>query len=370
MKKLFLFFLTLCFFSAPLAGQVNSIKDTDEYRTARELLDKADSEKERGDYDQSAEYARQAADYAAKAGRYGTVFFLRYEAERLKRAAGNTIEEAKTFGAHTNTASSPVYSRALSFYAEGDLFYYTNDFIKEYESLTENYGLSITAFSNAWETGREALRFCGLSDAINKYIAEAREGRRFLQINKIISSGDDSDREIAALISDAESMLTADNLEESLKKAKAAVDLIVKIKLKFQAEKLLAITLERIGKAESIDKTKKYENEINSAKEHHKQGTEFFAGENYSSAIDEARSALEWLEKTGLKIDKIEYYKVRFIPECRDCLWRIAGYSFIYGDPEKWRIIFKANEQLFKGRSSDLIYPGEEFFIPDLPAKK
>ena len=55
-------------------------------------------------------------------------------------------------------------------------------------------------------------------------------------------------------------------------------------------------------------------------------------------------------------------YEVRLIPERRDCLWRIAEYEEIYGDPFKWPTIYSANKQLIK--DPDLIYPGQVFSIP------
>lgn len=58
-------------------------------------------------------------------------------------------------------------------------------------------------------------------------------------------------------------------------------------------------------------------------------------------------------------------YTVRLIPQRRDCLWRIAEYDFIYGDPWKWPAIWKANKDQIV--DPDLIYPGQVFRIPPLP---
>lgn len=60
-------------------------------------------------------------------------------------------------------------------------------------------------------------------------------------------------------------------------------------------------------------------------------------------------------------------YKVRLIPERRDCLWRIAEYKYIYDNPWKWSIIYKANKNQIK--NPDLIYPGQVFGIPELDEK-
>ncbi len=45
-----------------------------------------------------------------------------------------------------------------------------------------------------------------------------------------------------------------------------------------------------------------------------------------------------------------------------DYLWKIAGYSWIYGDPYKWTKIYEANRDKIK--DPDLIYPGWVLTIP------
>jgi nucleoid-associated protein YgaU len=55
-------------------------------------------------------------------------------------------------------------------------------------------------------------------------------------------------------------------------------------------------------------------------------------------------------------------YTVRLIPQRRDCLWRIAEYDSIYGNPRLWPRIYKANKA--KIRNPDLIFPGQVFDIP------
>jgi len=55
-------------------------------------------------------------------------------------------------------------------------------------------------------------------------------------------------------------------------------------------------------------------------------------------------------------------YTVRLIPERRDCLWRIAEYEDVYGDPWKWPSIYSANKDQIK--DPDLIFPGQELIIP------
>jgi nucleoid-associated protein YgaU len=60
-------------------------------------------------------------------------------------------------------------------------------------------------------------------------------------------------------------------------------------------------------------------------------------------------------------------YIVRLIPERRDCLWRIAEYPFVYGDPLKWSLLYEANKKTFRDPANpDLIFPGQELQIPSL----
>lgn len=46
-----------------------------------------------------------------------------------------------------------------------------------------------------------------------------------------------------------------------------------------------------------------------------------------------------------------------------DCLWYIAGYPEIYGNPLRWPLIYKANKDQIT--DPDLIYPGQVFVIPE-----
>ncbi len=79
--------------------------------------------------------------------------------------------------------------------------------------------------------------------------------------------------------------------------------------------------------------------------------------------------------------DKAMQYTVRLVPEQRDCLWRIAGYEEIYGNPYEWPKIYSSNKsqinQKFRTyqsvvavdqqkyqKAEDLIYPGQVFDIP------
>ncbi len=75
------------------------------------------------------------------------------------------------------------------------------------------------------------------------------------------------------------------------------------------------------------------------------------------------------LGKDGEEEDQAGWktYKVRLIPENRDCLWKIAGYKKIYNNARLWPKIYRANKAKIK--NPDLIYPGQVFKIPPKKSK-
>ena len=92
-----------------------------------------------------------------------------------------------------------------------------------------------------------------------------------------------------------------------------------------------------------------------------------------SLAIDNTKEFFEkekneLAKKKNYQVEVVEienrFYVVRLIPKRRDSLWRIAEYDFIYNDPFKWKIIYRAN--LDKIKNPDLIYPGQKLVIPPI----
>lgn len=82
---------------------------------------------------------------------------------------------------------------------------------------------------------------------------------------------------------------------------------------------------------------------------------------NYAKAQDYFDEALRYIEIYKSYAVK-GVYTVRLIPERRDCLWRIAEYNDIYGDPYQWPKIWRRNRKLIQ--NPDLIFPGWQLVIP------
>jgi nucleoid-associated protein YgaU len=100
---------------------------------------------------------------------------------------------------------------------------------------------------------------------------------------------------------------------------------------------------------------------LTQAQELWKLGLQEEAKENYAKAQEYYQEALRYVEVYKSYAVK-GVYTVRLIPELRDCLWRISGYDFIYGDPRLWPKIWRRNRKLIQ--NPDLIYPGWLLVIP------
>lgn len=60
-------------------------------------------------------------------------------------------------------------------------------------------------------------------------------------------------------------------------------------------------------------------------------------------------------------------YEVKLNPARRDCLWRIAGYEFIYGNSREWRRLYEFNKNTFRNPDNpNLIYPGQILKVPPI----
>ena len=106
------------------------------------------------------------------------------------------------------------------------------------------------------------------------------------------------------------------------------------------------------------------ENLLEQAKQLWQQGVQEWEQGNYAQSeeyFNESRRLVE-VYKTQTVNSDYPVYVVRLIPERRDCLWRIAEYNFIYGNPYLWPKIWRRNRKLIQ--HPDLIYPGWKLVIP------
>jgi nucleoid-associated protein YgaU len=106
------------------------------------------------------------------------------------------------------------------------------------------------------------------------------------------------------------------------------------------------------------------ENLLEQAKQLWQQGVLEWNNGNFGVAEEyfgEARRLADVYKNQAVNPD-YPVYVVRLIPERRDCLWRIAEYEYIYGNPYLWPKIWRRNRKLIQ--HPDLIYPGWKLVIP------
>ena len=107
--------------------------------------------------------------------------------------------------------------------------------------------------------------------------------------------------------------------------------------------------------------TLSYKDILSKAIDYINKAKEAYYNEDYDMAIQYATIAKKLADSyrgTGIKT----HYTVRLIPDKRDCLWRIAEYSFIYKDPFCGRI-WKTNKRDLKSRPN---LSGQIFVIPEV----
>lgn len=167
---------------------------------------------------------------------------------------------------------------------------------------------------------------------------------------------------------------------EAKEQASLSLEYIEKMKLIYRANSKVKMAGYRIDYAKRI-KLFDFDKELyDSALAWYNAAVEAFESENYPTAIEEADKVISALadirrlykpsETAAADGAAVQYYVVKLIPECRDCLWRIAGKKEVYGDPYKWTVLYEANKETLKSDSPHLIYPGEKLFIPSINGEK
>lgn len=152
-----------------------------------------------------------------------------------------------------------------------------------------------------------------------------------------------------------------------------------KQRMKWMANGYKNRAADRIAFGESNHAAVRYPDVWTQAKASYTVAQQTFAAEAYQSSIDASTRVIELLagvepeQKTPAATSTMPAatkvlpasYQVRLIESQRDCLWRIAEYPFVYGDPWKWRLLYEANkDQLPDPNNPDLILPGMVLTIP------
>jgi len=128
----------------------------------------------------------------------------------------------------------------------------------------------------------------------------------------------------------------------------------------------------------------KFPNNYAEGKTQYENAVDSYNNENWNEAIDAAIKSIEIFAAfesggrppaattaskptTSTATGLPRQYTVRTWRVEKDCLWTIAGYPWVYGDPWKWKVLYDANKDVMpEPANPDLIVPGQVLTIPSI----
>jgi nucleoid-associated protein YgaU len=318
---------------------------------------------------------------------------LKYSIEAIEKSlpllADDTLNEARAVLEEADLALAEKYA--------AEEFSLAAAKITESESLLtekkywESYLKSQEAIINSISARDKALsNIAALKENINRITEEAKSlefigGREFApdDMNEIDLNLEDASfalekkniKEASARITDAEESLKAASQKTwqgvASAKIKAAEEAMQNLEKSSYKESFIA----DIEKSNSLIKESKDLYEANNYKESSLKADEALTIMNSIAIAIEKKSEEKRLTQEGeeeirgedSKIDaalsgEASEYTVKYNPNSRDCLWRIA--MSLYKDARLWPLIYMANKDSVKG--PDLIFPGQKLKIPSI----
>lgn len=159
-------------------------------------------------------------------------------------------------------------------------------------------------------------------------------------------------------------------------------DEYVRLQLKIkETDDAIAAARSRLDFAASVNAATRYPAQYNQAQTAYTEARTLRAAQSWDDAIAAANRVLVALayvdaeqEKAPVAVAVAEgplplpaQYTVRPWNVAKDCLWNIAGRSWVYNDPRKWKILYDANKTgMPQPDNPDLIHPGMVLNIPSL----
>jgi len=166
--------------------------------------------------------------------------------------------------------------------------------------------------------------------------------------------------------------------EEAIRYANYSDDYVAMRLKMMEADTAIGALRERLEYAASLNAEAFFPNEYGRAQTGYNDARAYRLAESWDNAIAAANQALAAL--AGIDFAALaalaspppgsvlpSQYTVRPWAISRDCLWNIAGRSWVYDDPTKWRIIYEANRsRMPEPNNPDLIHPGMVLEIPSI----
>lgn len=155
--------------------------------------------------------------------------------------------------------------------------------------------------------------------------------------------------------------------DQAVEQAKLSDQYVAKMVAKAEADRAMAKAKDRLAWADANNVKTTDAAAYAKASTEMDASTAAYGTEDYTGARDHALAVVDALAQVAGTNPLPAAYTVRLIPERRDCLWRIAGYPFVYNDPFQWTKLYDANKKSLRDPSDpNLIFPGQVLEIPSL----
>lgn len=160
---------------------------------------------------------------------------------------------------------------------------------------------------------------------------------------------------------------------EAQKNAALSKQYIEEMTLAYRARTSLYTARARIEMADRINLKNREPELYAQVTELYKQAGNKFNAKDYQGSIDDSQKIISLLEEVNISAPPrtpaglAKYYEVKLKPGDRDCLWKIAGFDFVYGDSFQWKRLYEHNKNSFPDPNNpNLIVPGQILEIPSI----
>jgi nucleoid-associated protein YgaU len=348
-----------------------TLAENEWYQKSKEYLAKAEQAFEEGDYDKGYEYAQLADEYAQKAENDGNKMLIKYQARDSKFEASYYLGKAREVNADTNPNTADLYDLAKTEYENGigelnkvDSGEITID---EAEPILTQ---AIDYFQTSTQHSKDAIAAINDIATIQNLLKNTRQGLKDLINKGYITKGDADDEQISGMIQSGEEAYNNKDFTKAKEDLKAANERIASLAASGEARAMYGRAEEDVNAAREVGIDQSNPDEFNTATQLLAEAKEYLDNEQYSESIEKSQAVIDTLQIFGAVAKDVlpKYYKVRLRLPKRDCFWRIAAYSFVYGNAWKWRLLYEANKDKIPQASNPHLI--EVDMIMEIPSLK
>ena len=172
--------------------------------------------------------------------------------------------------------------------------------------------------------------------------------------------------------------------EDAVRYAQLSDDYVrLQLKIK-EADDAIAMARKRLDYAGTVNAALNYPSEYSQAQSAYNDARSYRTAEDWDAAIAAANrvlTALAYVDRQPTQVAPAAVvneqpsgplplpgqYTVRAWNISKDCFWNIAGRSWVYNDPRKWKVLYDANKsRMPQADNPDLIHAGMVLDIPSI----